>query len=283
MCEHVAVPPSLKSRSIKNLGWGLPELGIAMGLVALVWGLLVPSPGGIAFGVIGTVVGVVARVRRRRHPVVLGSEAPASVPLLAALAAAPKSPGDAWPQVQLTRPRSQLRWLALRIAVPLGVVVTAMVVGGLVAHNSAMVTGSLIAIVVIAVILGIEIGLVVLMQRRAAEDRISRAPVGTLYAAPGWLQEIAGSAGTSSVRVRGVLELTSQGLRLGPPEPNRRGVVVTDEVALDWTQLTSVVAAPGRNAAYELRVTTLSGTSLTWTAFQPTRLFDVLVGLERQP
>lgn len=173
-----------------------------------------------------------------------------------------------FPQITIERPRLRFwQWLALRMWPYLAVVV-ALVVVGIVRHNSGIVYAALITAGVVVVLAAIETPLVLGAAARHERKAIQWWPLppGTLFAAPGsQIGYLAGAAsGPAASRAylrRGLLILDSVGVqfRVSPDagEPW--------DTTLRWPQIARIDAGPGRSPRSALvSVVTTDGKTLTW-------------------
>jgi hypothetical protein len=102
------------------------------------------------------------------------------------------------PRVSMTRPPPLWRSLLRQLSIPLGVVATGMVVGGIVTHNSAMIFGGLAPIPFAGVLFAIELPLIRLAQQRRRARVLRSSPAGTLFVAAATLKTLVRPAGDPS-------------------------------------------------------------------------------------
>jgi hypothetical protein len=102
-----------------------------------------------------------------------------------------------------------------------------------IAHHAAQVEGFLIALAVMALILGIEIPLITRASRRRQERRLADMAPGVFYVGPARLPAAQGSRLTE-----GTVELAAQGLQFMPRRASGRSLKI------EWSRVASFELAP---------------------------------------
>jgi hypothetical protein len=149
--------------------------------------------------------------------------------------------------------------MAIRLALPLGVLV-GMVAPGVVSHNSAAVVGALIAIVVMAVLMAVEVPLILRAARRRRQRLLNHAPPGTRFAAMatsrGWRGAPPFGSPVSLGRSRGLLRIDHVGVSYQ--------VSGAAAETYRWKQVSRVEVKPRTPLTGLLDVITASGLIRQW-------------------
>lgn len=254
-------------------------IGAVVGLVALVWGIFIPSVFGATFGAIGLALSMVSLWRQRSEPERSQEGSLAASRLLQTAKVSPHRPHGHRPELSLTKPRSLTASMAVRLSPALAAIV-ALIGWALLSHNGLLAASALSTAALIAVILAIEIRLITAASNRRARDRLRTAPAGTRYVGRGWLIAPANAsdsiAGEPPARAQGVISIGEDGVLIGPSDASRPGPAIDVDLELRWAQLNRVVLTDRRAAGSELRLETSSGLTLTWIAPDSARLFEAL-------
>jgi hypothetical protein len=156
------------------------------------------------------------------------------------------------PQIRvLAPPRSMARWITLRVGVPMLVPLVGMLVVGHVISDHAMVIGAFGAAGIYVPLLGVEMPLLMLLQRRRHERLSAAAPAGTIFAG----YAVAFRPGTTRPAAPrdGVLLIGPAGLSF------TRGsdIAGRPDLQLPWPAITEIDAAAlgGNPIVGQLRVT----------------------------
>lgn len=174
---------------------------------------------------------------------------------------------------------SRRRTLAIRLGIPTLLVVTLGVVGGVVTHNSALIVGALIAAALTVAVYGVEVPLILGLQRRRATDRLSSAPAGTLFVETATLitdhtDPPAGTPAASTRRIKGNLRIGSLGVDFKEWDERLGGPLT--EVSVPWAGVAETSVKTVTPQLADLTVVTHSGRRLTWRTQGPYRLSEAL-------
>lgn len=149
-------------------------------------------------------------------------------------------------QVEITEPTTLTRFFGIRLGIPMGIVAAIGIIGGAASGNSALISGTLIAVAIAAVIFGVEFPLILRTQARTRRRLVATAPNGTLFACLATPLGFAGSLPGGSLRQqsrnRGVLSVGSSGVSYRPLHAEDPSVAGHED--LGWTQISKLKVAP---------------------------------------
>ncbi len=152
--------------------WGV--LWIVVGVAWVVFESLRHKPVGVVVAV-AFLAFAVHRSTRVPTPKAAAAEPPAALDLPA---------GVVLPEIVVHDQINLWRWFGIRAGLPILAVVGTGVVAGFATGNSAESGGALIALGIIAVIIGIEVPLIVGAQRRKRRKMIAESPPGSWFVCP---------------------------------------------------------------------------------------------------
>lgn len=260
--------------------WSLGS-GFAISLIACLWGVFIPSFGGIILGAIGMTFSAAGFIRLRRGRRQLADGLP-TLPVATDLPLTGPDGRPAQATIDLEPPRSAIGRVMKIYGFALGILLVAGVIGGIASHNSGLIVGALVASAVMILLILVEVPLITRAARRSAVSYARRAPGGIRYLGSGWLvdsQAVRGGA-RQLARRRGVLAVTDAGISLLPPDKPTSPYLahaITTPLDLTWRTIAEVHAAPAPRAATYLLVLRLhDGTEITWLATLPERLYAAL-------
>jgi len=182
-------------------------------------------------------------------------------------------------QVEITEPTSLRRFFGIRLGIPVGIVVAIGIIGGVASGKPALITWTLIAVAIMAVILGVELPLILRTQARNRRRLVAKAPSGTLFACRATPLGFAGYLPSGSLRQqsrnRGVLAVGSSGVSYRPlhaEDPNLAG-----HEDLGWTQISKVKVVPKTAlGGGTFEVTNFAGFAHRWQVSGIPELVDAL-------